>query len=328
MRAGYFTEYGAARNVLRVGDVPDPSPGPGEVLVRMMFSGVNPSDVNRRGGIRGRENFPLVIPHNDGAGIVIAVGPGVEASRAGERVWVYNGQRGGRAFGTCSEYMAVDANQAVKLPDGEALEVGACLGVPAMTAWYSLFADGDVAGRDVLVTGGAGAVGHYAIQMARLAGAKTVITTVSGAEKAAHAEKAGPTHILNYRTQDVGAEVMRITEGRGVTRIAEVDLGGNMATTMQVAGKKCVIGAYASRGGQQPALPFYDMLAKDMVVRTVFCSFMDQTLRAEGTRRLTQWMAAGDITHSIGRILPLEEIATAHELVERGEVIGKVMLRF
>ena len=129
------------------------------------------------------------------------------------------------------------------------------------------------------------------------------------------------------RTQDVAAEVMRITEGRGVTRIAEVDLGGNMDTTMKVAGKKCVIGAYASRGGQQPALPFYDMLAKDMVVRTVFCSFMDLKLRAEGTKRLTEWMAAGEITHSIARILPLEEIATAHELVERGEVIGKVMLR-
>ena len=318
MRAGYFTEYGAARDVLRVGDVPDPTPGPGEVLVKLMFSGVNPSDVNRRSGLRGQENFPLVIPHNDGAGIVLAVGPGVAAERAGERVWVYNGQRGGRAFGTCAEYMAVDQAQAVKLPDGEALEVGACLGVPAMTAWYSLFADGDLAGRDVLVTGGAGAVGHYAIQMARLAGARTVITTVSGAEKAAHAEKAGPTHILNYRTQDVAAEIMRITE---------VDLGGNMDTTMKVAGKKCVIGAYASRGGQQPALPFYDMLAKDMVVRTVFCSFMDLKLRAEGTKRLTAWMAAGEITHSIARILPLEEIATAHELVERGEVIGKVMLR-
>ncbi len=327
MRAGYFTEYGAARDVLRVGDVPDPSPGPGEVLVKLMFSGVNPSDVNRRSGLRGREGFPLVIPHNDGAGIILAVGPGVAAARAGERVWVYNGQRGGRAFGTCAEYMAVAEAQAVKLPDAEALEVGACLGVPAMTAWYSLFADGDVAGRDVLVTGGAGAVGHYAIQMARLAGARTVITTVSGAAKAAHAETAGPTHILNYRTQDVAVEVMRITEGRGVTRIAEVDLGGNMEATLKMAGRKCVIGAYASRGGQQPTLPFYDMLSRDMVVRTVFCSFMDATLRAEGTSRLTQWMAAGEITHSIARILPLEEIATAHELVERGEVIGKVMLR-
>ncbi len=328
MRAGYFTEYGPARAVLQVGEQPAPVAGPGQVLVRMAFSGVNPSDVNRRSGIRGRENFPVVIPHNDGAGTIAAVGPGVPAARVGERVWIYNGQRGGRAFGTCSEFMAVDSIQAVALPAATPLEAGACLGVPAMTAWYSLFADGDVAGQDVLVTGGAGAVGHYAIQMARLAGARSVITTVSGAEKAAHAEKAGPSHIINYRTEDVAARVMQITEGRGVSRIAEVDLGGNLATTMQVAGKKCVIGAYASRGGQNPALPFYEMLARDMVVRTVFCSFMEAGLRAEGTRRLTEWMAAGQITHSIGHILPLEDLATAHEMVESGEVIGKVMVRF
>ena len=326
MRAGYFTEYGAARDVLRVGDQPDPLPGPGEVLVRMFFSGVNPSDVKRRGGLRGRESYPLVIPHNDGAGIIQAVGPGVEATRLAERVWVYNGQRGGRAHGTCAEYMAVEAGQAVKLPDNEPLEVGACLGVPAMTAWYSLFADGDLAGRDVLVTGGAGAVGHYAIQMARLARAKTVITTTSGAAKAAHAETAGPTHIINYRTEDVPQQVMQITEGRGVTRIAEVDLGGNLAMTMQVAGRKCVIGAYASGGGQ-PTLPFNDMIARDMVVRTVFCSFMEAGLRAEGTRRLTQWMAQGQIIHSISQVLPLADLATAHELVERGKVIGKVLVK-
>jgi NADPH:quinone reductase len=328
MRAAWYTEYGAARDVLRVGELADASPGPGEVLVRIFFSGVNPSDVNRRGGARGRENHPLIVPHNDGAGLIQAVGPGVDPKRVGERVWVYNGQRGGRAFGTCSELMAIDAAQAVRLPDNADLEAGACLGVPAMTAWYSLFADGDVKGQDVLVTGGAGAVGHYAIQLARLAGARTVITTISSAEKAAHAEKAGPTHIVNYRTEDVAKQVMQITEGRGVTRISEVDLGGNLAVTMQVAARKCVIGAYASRGGQNPALPFYDMLQKDMVVRCIFCSLMAAPLRAEGVRRLTQWMAEGRIIHSIGRVLPLEEIATAHELVERGEVIGKVLVRF
>lgn len=327
MRAAWYTEFGAARDVLRVGEQPAPTPGPGEVLVRIFFSGVNPSDVNRRSGIRGGEGFPLIIPHNDGAGLIAAVGPGVDAERIGQRVWIYNGQRGGRAFGTCAECMAVNAAQAVPLPDTEELEHGACLGVPAMTAWYSLFADGDVAGRDVLVTGGAGAVGHYAIQFARLAGARSVITTVSSAEKAAHAEKAGPTHILDYRTQDVAAEVMRITEGRGVTRISEVDLGGNMAVALQVAAKKCVIGAYASRGAQQPALPFYQLLQRDMVVRALFASLMAPELRAEGNRRLTEWMAQGRITHTVSRVLPLGEVAAAHELVESGGVIGKVLVR-
>ena len=327
MRAAWYTQQGAARTVLHTGIQPDPAPGAGEVLVRMAFSGVNPSDVNRRGGIRGDEGFPLVIPHNDGAGTVVAVGPGVPASRVGDRVWIYNGHRGGRCFGTCAELMAVADAQAVKLPDNEPLEHGACLGVPAMTAWYSLFADGDVRGQDVLVTGGAGAVGHYAIQMARLAGARSVITTVSGGEKAAHAAKAGPTHIINYREDDVAARVMQITEGRGVDRISEVDLGGNLAVAMQVAGKKCVIGAYASRGNLTPALPFYELLSRDMVVRTLFASLMRPELRAEGNRRLTEWMAAGQILHTVSRVLPLEEVATAHELVESGGVIGKVMLR-
>src|SRR5690606_2473320 len=117
MRAAWYTEYGAARDVLRVGELPDPSPGPGEVLVRMFFSGVNPSDVNRRSGVRGREGHPLIVPHNDGAGLIQAVGPGVDPKRVGERVWIYNGQRGGRAFGTCSELMAVAESQAVRLPD-------------------------------------------------------------------------------------------------------------------------------------------------------------------------------------------------------------------
>jgi NADPH2:quinone reductase len=163
--------------------------------------------------------------------------------------------------------------------------------------------------------------------MARLAGARSVITTVSGAEMAAHADKAGPSHIINYRTEDVAARVMQITEGRGVSRIAEVDLGGNLATTMQVAGKKCVIGAYASRGNLTPALPFYELLSRDMVVRTLFASLMRPELRAEGNRRLGEWMAAGQIVHTVSRVLPLEEVATAHELVESGGVIGKVMLR-
>ncbi len=327
MRAVTYTEHGPAAQVLHLVERPDPVAGPGEVLVRIHYSGVNPSDVKRRSGIRERSPFPLVIPHNDGAGVIQAVGPGVDPARIGERVWIYNGHRGGRAFGTCSELMAVAAIQAVKLPDDVPLEAGACLGVPAMTAWYSLFADGDVAGRDVLVTGGAGAVGHYAIQLARLAGARTVITTVSSAEKAAHAAKANPTHILDYRREEVARRVMEITEGRGVTRISEVDLGGNMAVSIQVAGPKAVIGAYAAGPDPEPRIPFGAMIGRDMVIRAIFCSLMEAPLRAEGTRRLTEWMAAGRIHHSIAHVLPLEEAARAHELVESGTVIGKVMLK-
>jgi NADPH:quinone reductase len=170
MKAAFYTDYGAARDVLQVGELPDPEPGPGEVRVRIRYSGINPSDCNRRRGVRDRPGYPLIVPHSDGAGVIDATGEGVSKARIGERVWTWNAQRG-RAFGTASEYVCLPAAQAVAMPDIP-LELGAGFGVPAMTAYFSLFADGPLEGRDVLVTGAAGAVGFYAAQFARLAGAR------------------------------------------------------------------------------------------------------------------------------------------------------------
>ncbi|MGE0723939.1 MAG: NADPH:quinone reductase [Alphaproteobacteria bacterium] len=233
MKAAFYERYGAAAEVLRVGELPDPVAGPGEVRVRVRFSGINPSDCNRRRGIRDRPGYPVIVPHSDGAGVIDGVGEGVDPERIGERVWLWNAQRG-RAFGSASELVALPAEQAVPLPDEVPLEAGACLGVPAMTAWYSLFADGDLEGLDVLVTGGAGAVGHYAVQFARLAGARRVIATVSGEAKAAHVGRVSPDAVVNYRTEDVAARVMAATAGRGIDRMSEVDFGGNLPATMKI----------------------------------------------------------------------------------------------
>ena len=182
MRAAWYEKNGGAAEVLRLGEMPDPEPGPGEVRVRVAASGLNPTDVKARAGSRPM-GFPRIIPHQDGAGVIDRVGPGVPASRLGERVWVYIVQWQ-RPFGTAAEYVCVPAPRAITLPANLTFAEGACLGIPGVTAHRCLFADGPIEGQTVLVTGGAGAVGHYAVQLAKWSGAR-VITTVSSGEKAA-----------------------------------------------------------------------------------------------------------------------------------------------
>ncbi|MCE3250408.1 MAG: NADPH:quinone oxidoreductase [Geminicoccaceae bacterium] len=326
MKAAFYTKYGAARDVLTIGELPDPQPGAGAVRVRVRFSGINPSDCNRRLGIRDRPGYPLIVPHSDGSGEIDAVGEGVSRSRIGEKVWIWNAQRG-RPFGTAAEYVALPSRQAVRLPDGATLEDGACFGVPAMTAYYSLFDDGALEGKDVLVTGGAGAVGFYAVQFARLAGARTLVATVSSDEKARMAEKAGAPVVVNYKIEDVARRIMEATDGRGIDHISEVDFGGNLKTTLAVMKVGCAIGAYASKGAPEPALPFYPLLFSNVVVRFIQCYAMPDDVRLPAHRDLTRWCEDGKLEHPPARILPLANVAEAHELVEEGKVIGKVMLR-
>jgi NADPH:quinone reductase len=325
MRAAYYTGYGPARDVLEVGELPDPQPGPGEVRVRVRYSGINPSDCNRRRGTRDRPGYPLIIPHSDGAGEIDSVGEGVSRSRIGERVWTWNAQRG-RAFGTAAEYVALPSAQAVLMPAGVPLELGAGFGVPAMTAYFSLFSDGPLEGRDVLVTGAAGAVGLYAAQFARLGGARSLVGTVSGAAKAQVAAAAGVPVIVNYKTENVAERVMAATEKRGVDRISEVDFGGNLATTLAVMQQSCAIGTYASRGAPEPAVPFYPLLFANTVIRFIQCYGIFGEVRAAGVRDLAGWVQEGRLVHPTPNILPLADIAIAHELVESGTVIGKVMV--
>jgi NADPH2:quinone reductase len=325
MKAAYYREYGAARVVFMVGELPDPEPGPGEVRVRIRYSGINPSDCNRRRGVRDRPGYTLIVPHSDGSGEIDRVGDGVSKSRIGEPVWTWNAQRG-RPFGTASEYVCLPSEQAVRMPRGIPLELGAGFGVPAMTAYFSLFSDGPLEGRDVLVTGAAGAVGLYAAQFPRLAGARSLIATVSSAAKAEVAQAAGVPIIINYKTENVAERVMEATGSRGVDRISEVDFGGNLATTVAIMRESCVIGAYASRGVEEPLLPFYPLLFANITVRFIQCSLIVGELRDAGTRDLTRWAEEGRLIHPAPTVLPLERIAEAHELVEQGAVIGKVMV--
>jgi NADPH:quinone reductase len=220
VKAVWYERTGAAPDVLTFGEMPTPEAGPGEVRVRLEASGVNPADVGRRAGSYRAMEFPRVIPNSDGAGIVDQVGAGVTRFEVGQKVWLFNGQRNGRAFGTAAEYIVLADYLVTPLPDDVSFAAGATLGIPCMTAWCCLFGDGPIAGQTVLVTGGAGAVGHYAVQLAKAGGAR-VIATVSSAIKDMEARLAGADLVLNYKTEDVVTKIMTFTEQRGVDRVVD-----------------------------------------------------------------------------------------------------------
>lgn len=327
MRAAWYERYGAAEDVLVLGQRPDPVAGPNEVLVRVKISSINPSDVKRRavdlGGFGGK--FPLIIPHSDGAGVIEAVGANIDRSRIGERVWTWNAQWQ-RPFGTAAEFVTLPSEQAVHLPDHISFEAGACLGIPAQAAHRAVFADGPVKGQTILITGGAGVVGRFAIQLAKWAGAR-VISTVSNPDKAAHAKAVGADLVLDYKHDDVVNAVMADTRGTGVDRVIDVELGGNLPITVQVLRDNGVVVAYGSVAEPNPVLPFYPMMFKAHTLRLIVVYLLPPEARRHAIADLTARLAENALQSAVGTVLPLEKIAHAHHLVERSEVVGKVLLR-
>ncbi|MFN6978630.1 MAG: NADPH:quinone reductase [Gemmobacter sp.] len=327
MRAALYRRTGPAGAVLAVTDLPDPEPGPGEVLVRVRASGINPADVKRRAGWGGMAmGHDAIVPHCDGAGEIVAVGPGVPAGRPGERVWLWNAQGGygtaGRAMGTAAELIAIDAAQAVPLPDALTFEAGACLGVPAMTAHRCVFADGPVAGLTVLVQGGSGAVGHLAVQMARLGGAR-VIATVGGPDGADHAAAAG-AETIDRRREDVAARVMDLTGGAGVDRVVEVDFAANCATDAAILKPNGWVASYSSSSDPAPVLPYYAFQSRGLNLRFIQGFALPAAARAAGEAFIAGNAAA--LTIAIGARFPLDGIAEAHERVEAGGIGNVVVL--
>jgi NADPH:quinone reductase-like Zn-dependent oxidoreductase len=323
MKAVWYDRNGGSE-VLTYGELPTPSPGPGEVLVRVAASGVNPSDWKTRRGSSRPMAFPRVVPHSDGAGTIEAVGEGVDRARIGQRVWIRNGQWK-RAFGTAAEYIALPEIQAVPLPEGTDFAAGACLGIPALTALHGLVTDGGVTGQRVLVTGGAGSVGHYAIQFARLLGAAQVIATVSGPAKAAHAMAAGADATVNYRTEDVPSRVMELTAGQGVDRVVEVDLAGNGPMIHKLCAHGAVVGAYGSNT-QEAIFPFSPTIVKGIGVRFFIVYELTAQQRAHAVGALQSWMGRGLVRHAVAARMPLAECAAAHDAVEGGVLLGNLVL--
>lgn len=317
MRAVFYEANGPARDVLRVENVETPNPGPGEVRVRLRTSGVNPSDVKSR-GLR-KLAFPRVIPHSDGAGEIEAVGDGVPKSRIGERVWVWNGQWQ-RPFGTAAEFIVLPAGHAAHLPDNVSFEEGACLGIPAMTAFHAI----ELAGTEtLLVSGGAGSVSQYAIQFAKERGA-TVITTISSPDKAAAAREAGADHCIDYKREDVGQRVAEITGKRGVDTIIEMDLSANAKFIPAVLRPKGSVIVYGT--GAEATIPSFFCLQNSVLLQYFLVYQLDARQRDRAVAGIERALEQGKLKNRIGPTFSLAETAAAHEAVERG-TIGNVVIK-
>jgi NADPH2:quinone reductase len=319
MRAAVYDKIGASAEVLRVQEVPTPDPGPGEVRVRVTLSGVNPTDWKSRSGLTSRPIDEFQIPHHDAAGVIDAVGDGVDPARVGQRVWTWMAA-GGRKWGTAAQWSVVPDRQAVALPDGVSDELAVSLGVPAMTAHRCLFADGPVAGKTVLVAGGAGAVGHFAIELAKHAGAR-VVTTVSGPDKAELAAKADADLVVNYREPGAAG---KIKEFGPVDRIVEVALDANLALDLDVVAPNSQIITYASTP-TDPVVPVRACMNANVALRFVLVYGAPADALDQAVADITAALADGALTELPVHRYDLDDIVAAQDAVQAGAV-GKVVV--
>lgn len=324
MRAVWYDRQGPANEVIVTGEIPTPEPALGEVRVRLEASGVNPSDTYRRRGAVPKE-YPRVIPNSDGAGVIDEVGPGVDGSWVGKRVWLYNGQRNGRWMGTAAEYIALNVDLVTELPDHVSFAEGATLGIPGMTAHGCVFVAGPVQGKFVLVTGGAGAVGHYAVQLAAWAGA-TVIATVSSPEKAAHATRGGAEYTINYRTENVAERVREITRGAGVDHVVDVDLGGNLAAVLASVRDSGSIAYYATNGDRNPTVPLREIMSRNLAIHGFTLPTSRHAQRKRAQSDIARFVAGKERILSVDGRFPLFDTAAAHLSVEQGGKVGTVVV--
>ncbi|WP_043666112.1 NADPH:quinone reductase [Streptomyces xylophagus] len=315
MLASWYDQQGSAADVLHVGELPEPHPGPGEVRVRVTVSGVNPGDTKKRRGWLGSSMpYPRVVPHSDAAGVIDAVGDGIDAHRVGERVWVY-GAQSYRPFGTAAQYTVVPDQQAVRLPDHLSDELGASLGIPGITAHRAVFADGPVDGRIVLVHGVLGGVGSLAAQLARWGGA-TVIGTVRRGDDFAHVDATAVSHAVALDSADPAAAI-RSYAPDGVHRVVEVSLSANADLDNAVTALDAVIAAYGTHA-DRTELPFWPLLFNNVTLRLLGSDDFPAVAKRQAARDLTAAAAVGALTVDVADRYPLEDIAKAHERVDAG----------
>lgn len=326
MRAAWYEKQGSADDVLVVGEMPDPEPGPDEVRIRVAASGINPGDLQKRRNAFGYGMpYPRVIPHSDGAGIVDRVGDGVPASRVGERVWCY-GAQSYRPFGTAAEYVAVPSAQAVPLPDEVPFEQGTCLGIPGITAHRCVHAAGPVEGRVVLVQGGAGAVGACAVQLARRAGARVLATVRSGDDEGV-ALRAGAHAVVRTDGAPANEIVSRIRAlaPEGVAHIVEVAFDANVAVDTELLVLGGSLAAYAT-GKPRPPIPFWELLFKNVRVHFLGSDDFPAAAKAAAARDLNAALVGGWPGFEIAHRFPLSAIAEAHKSLEQRRGPGRVVL--
>lgn len=310
MLAAYYEQRGNS-DVLRVGEIATPGPGVGEVRVRLQVAAVNPTDWKSRAHAAPMD-FDLQVPGQDGAGVIEAVGPGVDIGRIGERVWVYHAAFQ-RQYGTAAQFTIVPARQAVPIPEGIDTDQAAALGIPYLTAYGCLFADGPLDGQTVLVHGGAGAVGHAAVQLARRAGAH-VIATVSSATKDEIAADAGAHVVVDY-TAEGALDAVRSAARAGVDRVIEVDLTRNLDLDLAVIVSGGVIVTYAADAAD-PAIPVRTLMTRNASLRFALVYGFPAPLLAAGVAEVTAALEAGDLTPLPSVRFPLSDVAAAHDAVQ------------
>jgi NADPH:quinone reductase len=327
MKGVYYERKGPARQVLVHGELPEPQPAPGEVRVKVAVSGLNPTDTKLRGGWDGAMEMPFarIVPHQDGAGVIDRVGAGVPQSRLGERVWVYEAQRG-RALGTCAEYVSVPADNAVPLPEGASFETGACLGIAGMTAHRCLFQDGGIQGQTVLVAGGAGAVGQAAIQLAKWGGAR-VVSTVSRAEQEKVAREAGADLVVNRKNDSPSERIKAFTRGAGIDRVVEVAFEANLELNRAVLKPNGVISTYSSGPPESaPRIPFTSIMRQGITVHFILVYVMPREAHQLAARDLNAALGSERYRPRVARVFRLDETAAAHEAQESGATVGKLLV--
>jgi NADPH2:quinone reductase len=324
MNAAWYRRNGPAREVLEVGELPKPEPAAGEVLVALHASGVNPSDVKNRAG--RKLPYDRIVPHFDGAGLIEAVGAGVDSSRIGERVWVFNAQFE-RPFGTAAEYIALPSALAVTLPAQTSFAEGACLGIPALTAFQAVHLLGPLGGKTVLIIGAGSGVGYYATQFAARDPGALVIGTVGSAERTRRAYAAGAAAVIDYKHEDVAAKIREITGGRGVDGVIDMDFSTSIKlVSADVLAPYGTMAIFGSNVMAEIGVPFRDLLIRNISLKFFGVHYLSDEDRTRQLDSVTQMLEAGTLIHAIGATFPLERIAEAHEAVEQGAAAGKVIV--
>jgi NADPH2:quinone reductase len=323
MKAAWYEKQGPARDVLVVGEMPDPHPGAGEVRIRIAASGINPGDIKKRQDSFGYGMaYPRVIPHSDGAGLVDQIGEGVSPDWIGRTVWCY-GAQSYRPFGTAAEFTVVPLDHVAPLPGNVSPDQGACLGIPGITAHRAVHVAGDVAGRTVLVQGAGGAVGMCAVQLARHAGARVIGTVRSSSEEPA-ARKAGAHAVIPLDGQSLVERVKALMPG-GVDHIVEVAFGAKVGADVEMLKMGGSIGAYATDNAT-PNIPFWLMVFKNIRVFFLGSDDFPAEAKVAATRDLNDALQAGWPGFEIGERIPLADIARAHELAEHPVRRGRVVV--
>ena len=328
MKAAYYTQQGDAKEVLKIGQLPKIEPKPNQVRVKVITSGVNPSDLKNRSNFGGA--FPMkyekVIPHQDGAGIIEAVGENVSKDRIGERVWIFQAQDG-KFDGTSAEFVVVDEKRVAHLPDNISFEIGASLGIPAMTAHRALFSYGDIKGLNILIHGGAGVVGEAAILLAKWAGAY-VITTIRKECDRELAKKAGADVIINMKEEDTVKIIKEKTDSKGVDLIIEVNLKANFKLDLDCIAQGGHIVTYAlGKANDEVALPVFTSMKKTISFRFVFTYNESEESKQQAVKDIISCLKQGKYHPNICLVTSLEDIAKAHIALEERKVPGKILVK-